>query len=40
MGYAHGLGQSFEYTNTHYHREPKLDITDPDHEHLPARSTS
>jgi len=27
-GYAHGLAQKFAYTNTFYHTEPRLDITD------------
>ena len=28
-GYAGPLGQVFEYENTYYHREPRLDITAP-----------
>lgn len=28
-GYAQPLGRVFEYENTYYHREPRLDITQP-----------
>jgi len=30
VGYADRLAKKFEYTNTFYHQEPKLDITDID----------
>jgi hypothetical protein len=29
-GYANPLADRFNYRNTYYHQEPKLDITDPD----------
>ena len=31
---AQRLAEKFEYTNTFYHQEPRLDIADPSPEHL------
>ncbi len=34
-GYADGLARKFNYTNTYYHQEPKLDLRAVDEERVP-----